>query len=282
MKKKLTILHINCNYMTTKLHQLMIQHFNNLNNIVFAPISKKTQETIIPDNNVYVSKCFNKIDRISFFYKQRKIYKSIEKMITNINNIDCIHAYTLFTDGNIAYKLFQKYNIPYFVAIRDTDVNAFYKYRFYLRKRGNIIMKNATKVFFLSEAYKEQVINKYILKDLRQKILQKSIIIPNGIDDFWLNNIYYDKNLILTNERIKKRQIRLLFVGQIIKRKNIELILKAINKLKNMEWNVTLDVVGKINDKKLFNKLCKNKYFNYAGEKTKKNYLIFIDNTIYL
>ncbi len=49
--------------------------------------------------------------------------------------IDLIHAYTLFTDGNCAMELSKKYGIPYVVAVRNTDVNDFFKKFPWLRKR---------------------------------------------------------------------------------------------------------------------------------------------------
>ena len=271
MAKKNTILHINCNYMTTKLHQIMIQHLNGTNNIVFAPINRTATTVVKPDKYVTVSKCFNKYDRLLYYYKQHKIYKSLINSINDPKNIDCIHAYTLFTDGNIAYRLHKKYKIPYVVAIRDTDVNAFYKYRFYLKNRGTKILNNASKVFFLSKSYETQVINKYVPKKYRKEVLIKSMVVPNGIDDFWLENINYTKKITSVTKRLKNKQVKLLFVGQIIKRKNIGLILKTINRLNKLGWNVSFDVVGKINDYALFTELQKNKHFNYLGEKTKED-----------
>ena len=73
-----------------------------------------------------------------------------------------IHAYTLFTDGNVARTLSKKYGVPYVVAIRDTDVNDFFRYRPYLIKLGSQIMKDASAVFFLSESYKRIVLEKYV------------------------------------------------------------------------------------------------------------------------
>ena len=71
-----------------------------------------------------------------------------------------VHAYTLFTDGNCARALSKKYGIPYGVAVRNTDVNNFFKMMPHLRGRGIKIMLGAKAVFFLSEAYREQVFEK--------------------------------------------------------------------------------------------------------------------------
>lgn len=269
MRKKTTILHVNCNYMTTKLHQTMIQHLDGVDNIVFAPVKKKKKAVIKPDDYVVESRCINDYDRVSFYYKQHKIFRALSKSIKDFSNIDCVHAYTLFTDGNIAYKLYKKYKIPYVVAVRDTDVNVFFKYRPYLKRRGNLILKHAKKIFFLSSPYKELVIDKYLNKDLRKAFLNKTEIIPNGIDDYWLKDLFSIKDLKSVVGRIKERKLKLLFVGMILRRKNIDLILDAVCKLKNEGWNISFDVVGRIVDKRYFESLKENPDFNYLGEMDK-------------
>ena len=51
------ILHINCNYIGTTLHQLMIEHLDALgyDNQVFVPTYDKNIAVIKPNDNVYVS-----------------------------------------------------------------------------------------------------------------------------------------------------------------------------------------------------------------------------------
>jgi hypothetical protein len=88
----------------------MIEELDKLgyNNQVYVPTYNKNLAVIVPNENVIVSECFKKWDRILFDYKQRKIYKDIQSKC-NISKFDCIHAYTLFTDGNCARKLSKKY-----------------------------------------------------------------------------------------------------------------------------------------------------------------------------
>ncbi len=60
------LLHINCNYLGTPLHQIMAEHLTNLNieNHIFVPTDDKTQTVIKPNSNVTVSECFAKWDRL--------------------------------------------------------------------------------------------------------------------------------------------------------------------------------------------------------------------------
>ena len=78
------VLHINCNYIGSTLHQLMIENLDALGheNQVFVPTYDKNISVIKPNPNVCVCECFNKWDRLVFDYKQGKIRKGLE---SNIN-----------------------------------------------------------------------------------------------------------------------------------------------------------------------------------------------------
>ena len=164
-----------------------------IENEVFVPTYDKSMSVIKPNKNVYVSECFNKWDRLIFDYKQSKIIRAIEEYY-DIAKFDLIHAYTLFTDGNVARVLSKKYNVPFVVAIRNTDVNDFFKKMVFLRRRGVHTMLSSEKVFFLSNAYCDTVFEKYIPDDFKNTISKKVEIIPNGIDDFWFENLFLERD----------------------------------------------------------------------------------------
>lgn len=254
----MNVLHINCNYITTKLHSVMIEHLNKMNikNTVFVPTYDEKKSIIEKlKNDEILSKCFGKNDRFLFKLKQKKIIKAIEKKL-NINSFDIIHAYTLFTDGNCAMKLSKKYNIPYVVAIRSTDINVFFKYRIFLRKKGIEILKNSSAIFFLSNTYKNQLFKKYIPNKYKNEFLKKSKVMPNGIDDFWHINSYSDKNELNNKiKRIEKKEIRLIYAGNIDKNKNITKTCEAIKRLEKEGWKVNFTVAGKIKNEKIFKRI---------------------------
>lgn len=54
----------------------------------------------------------------------------------NLYDYDLIHAHTLFTNGYSAMKLAEKYDRPYIVTVRSTDINFFFKYFIHLRGFG--------------------------------------------------------------------------------------------------------------------------------------------------
>lgn len=248
------VLHINCNYIGTTLHQLMIEKLDamGIENKVFVPIYDKNLSVIKPKKNVILCECFKKWDRVLFDYKQWKIHKALEKKI-NCRKYDVIHAYTLFTDGNCARKISKKYSIPYVVAVRNTDVNDFFRLMPHLRKRGVKIMLEAKAIFFLSEAYRNYVFEKYIPSRYHEVIRKKTYVIPNGIDEFWFNNS-------LIEEKILGNKLRLIYVGRIDRNKNISATQKAMALLRSKGYEVSLTVVGKVEDIKLFETIKADSY----------------------
>lgn len=248
------ILHINCNYIGTTLHQLMVENLDRLgyDNSVFVPTYNKRKSVIKPNDNVLVCECFKKWDRLFFDYKQNKILRASEHNY-DVKSYDLIHAYTLFTDGNCARKLSKKYGIPYVVAVRNTDVNDFFRLMPHLRKRGVKTMLDAKAVFFLSEAYRRQVFEKYIPERYHDILREKSYIIPNGIDDFWFENSPKQDNKA-------DNAIKLIYAGRIDKNKNIPTIQRAAALLREKGMKVSLTVVGKVADEKIYDTIKKDEY----------------------
>ena len=194
-------------------------------------LNKKNNE-----NKIIVT-YFSKILRLFFYLKQKKVLKSLLSVETKFD-YDIIHAHTLFSNGDIALKLKMKYGIPYIVAIRNTDINVFFKYFFFLRKYGLKIMENADKIIFLSPSYKKECLENYVSIEKREEIERKVAIIPNGINKFWIEN----------SVTLKKRhkEIRLIYVGSIDKNKNVITTISACKKLLSQGYEVKFTVVGDI------------------------------------
>ena len=238
------VLHINSYYITSKLYRNLVEHLEkeDIKNDVYIPVNSNLLiNKYIGENNentkfIY-SKCFNKFDRVSFRLKNKKIYKDINNKI-DFSDVDILHAHSLFVNGYVAYKLKKEKNIDYIVAVRNTDANVFFKKMIHLRKIGVEIMKNAKKVIFISSKYKETVIENYIPKELQEEIKQKSVVIPNGIDKFWFENIN------MKNKLFEKKDIKLIYVGRLDKNKNIETSLKVVKKLNSLGYNVSFDIIG--------------------------------------
>ncbi|MBE6655680.1 MAG: glycosyltransferase family 4 protein [Ruminococcaceae bacterium] len=243
------ILHINGNYILTSLHQLMTEELTRIGytNKVYVPTYNKNLSVIKPNDNVVVSECFKKIDRLWFGYKQRKIINDVTAKI-DCASYGCIHAYTLFTDGNTAMELSKKYDVPFVVAVRNVDVNVFFEKMIHLRSKGIKIMQKAKAIFFLSEAYRKQVFQKYVPRKYYNTLLKKTHIIPNGIDDFWFENPPTEENKL-------DKPIKLIYAGRIDRNKNILTTQKAMAILREKGYDVSLTVVGKVADDKVFSEI---------------------------
>lgn len=174
------------------------------------------------------------ISRLFFFRKIRRNFREIEPISENFCP-DIIHAHTLLSDGGIAHKLFKKTNTPYIVALRYTDL-LFLKYLFFFRSYARKILKSARSIILISPGYKEQLLS-YLPEKGKKDFLKKLELIPNGMDSFWNQNSQSKKEI--STERLK-----LLYVGDIILRKNVLGIIKAVEILKSQGQNLSLTIVG--------------------------------------
>lgn len=188
------ILHLCPDYPYTSLYKEFGRSLDNIGiqQLIYIPLRKDKEfngslNYKSRNTNFIYSKVFYNIDRLFYTHKINKILFDIKSKV-DFKNVDLVHAHFLFSMGGIALELKKEKNIDYIVAVRNTDVNLFFKYMFHIRKMGINIMKEAKKIIFISPAYKEFVINRYIPYKLKDYINQKSIIVPNGVNHFWLKN----------------------------------------------------------------------------------------------
>ena len=168
-------------------------------------------------------------------------------------DFDITHAYMWFSDGEIAYKAYESWGIPYIIAVRNDDMNSWYYWNLpWNKKRGYDILKNATKVVFLGPSYKAELISRLPL-NMRAELEKKTLIIPNGIDDFW------HLNERKSPRQNPKKNIKILTVGNIEVNKNQITVLKALNLLINKGYMVQYTVVGSVLDKRIERELMKSR-----------------------
>lgn len=248
------ILHIAPDYMNKPLYAHLIEGLRtqdrSLEHYVFACDNAIHNTQNIPVNVHIVNRSFSILERLLFFPKQHYLLHEIESNIP-IKDIDLIHAHTLFSSGYLAYLLYKKYQIPYIVAIRNTDVNVFFKYMPHLRHIGREIAAHAQKIIFISSAYQNQVIGKFF----PDKCIEKSIVIPNGIDSLFLKQIANHKQSLET--------IRLIYAGRLEKDKNIHTIIKVADYLIMLGQKVSLCLVGKIEDHEYVSMINQRSYIEW-------------------
>jgi len=209
-------------------------------------------------STIIYSNILNFFCRINLFYKTKKIYNDIIEKVDNLSNIDVVHAHTWYSDGATAYKLHKKYNIPYIVTIRNTDMNVFFKYLIFLKKFGLEILLCAKKIIFISEAYKNRFIKEVCNYENQTQLTSKIEVIPNGVDDFWLNTTFKKKSVI-------NNPISLIYIGNFLKGKNIKRLIDAVDLLIDAEYNIKFNIVGGGKNSKLEKYIKSKKYICYHG-----------------
>lgn len=191
------------------------------------------------DSGVIYSECYGQIDRFLFLRKEKKALNALKAMGVNASDFNVLHAHSLFANGYIAMQLAEETNVPYVVAVRNTDVNIFFRYRRNLRRIGYSILRNAAVVVFISDAYRNEVIDNILPQRLRSAIRDKSLVIPNGIDNVFLNNMPARHNMPCAGK------IRVLQVGNINTNKGQTTTMKACELLAGKGIEVSLTVIGK-------------------------------------
>lgn len=235
-------LHICNDFMGSKVHENLYKNLyeQNVNQTIFYPLRRNKISDLKNyqkkfDCTIISSKPLKSYYKILFRSKIKFLYKSIESNI-EVDKFDIVHATTLFSDGALALKIKKKYDIPYIVAVRETDIGSFLKYRpdlFFLLKE---ILNNASKVIFISSALKNSFLSNIYVQLTGIDIRSKCEVIYNGIDDFWISNISIQNLLIRPN--------KILYIGSFVKRKNSVNLIKAILHLKKSYPDLKIDLVG--------------------------------------
>lgn len=275
------VLQVACGFSYSAVYKNLFNEFVNkkIDIDVYAPQHTEEKELNISIHKypIYSNQIILPIDKILYFTKIFRMVKDVEQNM-GLEKIDLIHAHSLFSDGAVAYELYKKYKIPYIVAVRNTDINKYYKYAKHLRNYARNILKNSSKIIFLSSNYQKFHLEKYVPKSLKEEFYKKSMIIPNGIHSYWIDNISGNKNKLTDNK------LKLISVGVIDKNKNalktVEACLKLISKY---DIEIELTLIGKIKDVKYFNQLIKHPFVRHIEYLPKEKLIkLYRSSNIYI
>src|SRR5690554_1664040 len=240
------ILHITNHFSGSTVYKNLVEELDNLglSQIVYNPVKEKSRigknkiGLEVSDSDIIYSHILNKTtDRVFYRKKIKKILKDIETKI-DFSEIKMIHAHTWYSDGGVAYLLSKKYNIPYIVTIRNSDLNVFQKYLFHERAFGRKILERAKSVILIAASYKQRVLDLESLEKIKSSLQKKLQIIPNGVDPFWLSN-FLEKKSKNTNVIFN-----LLYIGKFNRGKNVLALQKAISEINKKEKRVHLHLIG--------------------------------------
>lgn len=207
--------------------------------IVYCPVrevSHMDKNRIEANNTEFVySLCIKSWYRYVYHYKQWRLYRDMKSKV-NFRDVSYIHAHTLFSDGGLALKAYKEFGIRYSVAIRNTDLNQYIRLLKHTYPVGREILLHADKIIFISTGIKKNFEQTKFIAPILDEVKDKFIVLPNGIDGFWLDNI--------CKESRKGRDI--LYVGDFSANKNVVRLAEAVLSLRNesMFNDLRLIIVG--------------------------------------
>lgn len=221
---------------------------------IFLEFSKRSylQDVYVPCNNASkldsnrinargLHYCYKAVgsflDRMLLYPKISKHFAELQKAFGTGKHIYCF-AYTVVTDGSLAYRLKKWNGTPYSVFVRNTDINIFYKYFVWLRPQFRRVLLAADYINFPNPSYKTRLMSIVGVKFARE-IEKKVKIVPNGIDDFWHEHRQLTERTEITNP------IQLLFVGKVDQNKNVDSLIKAVNIINN-RLDCKLTIIGAV------------------------------------
>jgi glycosyltransferase involved in cell wall biosynthesis len=156
---------------------------------------------------------------------------------TDPSRFDLVHAHFLYSDGAVALKLRERFGVPYVVAVRNTDVNVFMRYRPDLARTCWRIVAGAANVVFITPAYLDVMLSRAPLA-LRAELKRKARIVPNGVAPFWIENAPPERPAARDGDTLK-----LLYVGDFSRNKNVLTTIRVAARLCE-ERPTTLTLVG--------------------------------------
>ena len=240
MKKVLYVTH-NFEYVQPQI----INHLNESNGAIcdclLVSHRIKAKPASYPDNYLY-SEYHSNVKGPLFLVKKYKWIANDCLSLVRENGYSLLHANMSFSDGIVCRNLCSEIHIPYVLSVRDPDIND--KFVWSVPSYKSEMIKNlinSKAIIFLSKPHMEALFSR-TGSAVANEIKTKSYIVPNGIDDYYLENRFFKNEK--SHEKIKK----ILFVGRIDRRKNLESLVRALEYLIERGQLFQLNVVGDMVD----------------------------------
>ncbi|MBR4407735.1 MAG: glycosyltransferase [Clostridia bacterium] len=178
-------------------------------------------------------------------YEIPTVTKSLKKAIKDAN-LDIMHTHSPFSLGKLAVKMGKKYNIPVVGSVHSQYYQDFMRYtknKFISKRLLNAIVKvyNACdKMYAPCQQTVDIVEKEYGIKDVS---VQENATSLKPLENTQVAFEYYEEKY-----NIKKDEKVLLFLGRINKIKNLEFMIDALAKLKEMGQKFKMLFVGSGSD----------------------------------
>lgn len=253
------VLHICQNYNSALYHSMFeeIAKSEAINQIVFYPQVKRVNYNKSDKFHVYHAQGVPQFLRHFFWIRAIVNFINLKKTI-DLTSIDIVHCHTLFNDGIIGLFVTAFTKKKLIISVRQSDV-IIKKFKIWLNP-VIVFLKLKTLCFiFLSPQIKKR------FRNIQGKV------VGNAAD-----NIFFTTPV--PEYRNTPINPRLIYIGQIIKRKKLDVILNSFN-----PKSMALTVVGKAPQKTLWSKKQLSRFKNfqkitYFNKRTKKQIVKLLDD----
>lgn len=217
------VLHISNGYADSKVHSNLTRALDDfgVEQTVYCPVREKRllgKNRFEGKNIDFVySYCIKSWYKYVYHFKRWMLYRDMKRKV-DLRQFDAVYAPTFFSDGGLALKVKKEYEIPYIVAIRNTDINFYIKKLKHTYKTGREIALNASKIVFISKGEMKEFVESKFTKPIYDKIKEKIVFQPNGIEDYWHQHIVHSQH----------EGHDILYVGDFSPNKNITRLSEAV------------------------------------------------------
>lgn len=218
------VLHVAGAFAQHPLYPQLLAHLGDFvdRQFVYAPVrtAREAAQEPLPRNETIdyeLSHILRRRHRLLFRTKIRMICRALKRRV-DPSDFDVVHAHTLYSDGAVAWSLNKSFGLPYVIAVRNTDMNFFMRWRPDLLATGRRVLDGAEKVIFLSPSYRAALLDR-LPPGLGDAVARKSAVVPNGLGETWYEPVARGSR--------SEGPLRLLYVGNASANKNIGTTLRA-------------------------------------------------------
>jgi glycosyltransferase involved in cell wall biosynthesis len=223
------VLHLCSDYANQNIYTQLINHLRSLGvgQRLFAAVRSEAEAGKQPPDEppallFDVRNMLRRRHRLLFRSKVRLVSEAVEGRGWS-RECRLIHAHFLYSDGAVAWRLAKRHRVPYVVAVRNTDLFVFGRYRPDLWPLAKRILEDAAAIVFLSPAYREMLLRR-LPSHLRRSVEPRTTLIPSGVGASWM--AHPPPSPIRTNE------VRVIYVGNFTRNKNVATIIRAVETLR--------------------------------------------------
>lgn len=212
---------------------------------VFVPLNARNHDRLgrqlidfrVKGAALHYSTCLKRWHRYWYGAKIATAVRAAEKWMAG-SRPDIIHAHTAFFDGAVAHELSKRLGIPYVVAVRNTDVDAYYTKLWWKRGYFLDILRKAARIVFISPKYRENFLLKKISGDWGGVLEAKSVVIPNGVRDVYLANRH-------RHASAPGNPVTVVYAGGFFERKGVRETIQACDSLRAEGLDIQVVAIGR-------------------------------------